>query len=113
MAPGLDQNSNVAAFPRGVHWQGKSGRAYALVAERFESFALVPGNLYVVASGSLVLWVGSADDVVNDQQSRARFRLAMDCADRVFRLAAPADEVARMTVIWDLEGAEPAALSAA
>lgn len=113
MVPGLDQNSNVAAFPRGVNWKGKSGRAYALLAEKFENFALNDGNLYVVASGSLVLWVGSAHDVINDQQSRARFRLAMDCADRVFRLASPTDEVARMTVIWDLEGAEPATLSAA
>jgi len=113
MVPRLEQISNVASFPRGANWTGKSGRAYDLLAERFDNFALISGNLYVVASGTLVLWVGSVEDVVNDQQSRARFRLAMDCADRVFRLKAPEDEVARMTVIWDLEGAEPATLSAA
>ncbi|MCF1744840.1 hypothetical protein [Paradevosia shaoguanensis] len=113
MVPALDQISKVSVFPRGVSWKGKSGRAYGLVVERFDNFALVPGKLYVIASGSLVLWVGSIDDVINDQQSRARFRLAMDCADRVCSLAAPDDEVARMTVIWDLEGAEPATLSAA
>jgi len=113
MVPTLEPTSKVAAFTRSVNWQGKSGRAYLLSPDRFDSFALVPGNLYVVASGALVLWVGSIDDIVNDQQSRARFRLAMDCADRVFHLAAPADEVARMTLIWDLEGAEPETLSAA
>ena len=43
----------------------------------------------------------------HDPVSRARFRLAMDCADRVFQVEAKADEVERLTIIWDLEAAEP------
>ena len=49
----------------------------------------------------------SAADLVADPVSRARFRLAMDCADRVFQVDARADEVERLTIIWDLEAAEP------
>jgi hypothetical protein len=62
----------------------------------------------------MVLWVGAAADLVADPVSRARFRLAMDCADRVFHVEAQANEVERLTIIWDLEAAEPAiGLSAA
>jgi hypothetical protein len=58
--------------------------------------------------------VGSADDVINDAASRARFRLALAAADRAFFLGAGDDDLSRLTVVWDLEGAEPVSgLSAA
>jgi hypothetical protein len=102
------------AFGRQVNWRGRSGRLYALSPERLEDFALRSNDLFLIARGSLVLWAGSADDVINDTASRARFRLALDCADRVFHVDAEDDEIERMTVVWDLEGAEPVAgLSAA
>ena len=95
-------------------WRGRSGALHPFVAEPLDSFGLDPSVLHVIAGGPLVLWVGSATDIVADASSRARFRLAMSCADRVFAVAAPTDEVARATMIWDLEGAEPCgALSAA
>jgi hypothetical protein len=53
------------------------------------------------------MWAGGAADLVDDPVSRARFRLAMDCADRVFHVEASADQIERLTVVWDLEGAEP------
>jgi hypothetical protein len=89
-------------------WRGRSGRPYALDPLRLDSFRLVGDSLYLIAIGKHVLWVGSADELVADPQSRARFRLAMDCADRAYRIAGSFDPVARMTVVWDLEGAEPA-----
>ena len=95
------------SLPQSVNWQGRSGRFYALSTLRLSDFALNNETMCLVARGSHVLWVGSANEIVSDQSSRARFRLALDCADRAFSLPAPADEVTRMTLIWDLEGAAP------
>jgi len=112
MGAKLDQTRG--AVSRTFNWRGKSGRAYPLTLRRIEDFLLETGTLYVVANGAMVLWVGTDADVINDQQSRARFRLAIDCADRVFSLDTPLDDVEKMTLVWDLEGAEPeAGLSAA
>lgn len=105
MVPILERQST--ATPHSLHWRGRSGRHYTLRAARLDDFALRNNGLYLVARGSLVLWAGSSDDVINDADSRARFRLALDCADRVFEVEAGADHVERMTAVWDLEGAEP------
>lgn len=95
------------AFARQGHWQGRSGRGYAMVSENLEHFAMNDGDLYLIAKGSHVLWVGSTGELVTDPMSRSRFRLALDCADRVFRLSTPGLAAERMSTIWDLEGAEP------
>ena len=97
------------SFGRESHWQGRSGRAYDLISENFDHFAMGEAELYLIAKGSHVLWVGSTDELVVDPLSRARFRLAMDCADRVFRLLSSSVSAERLSTIWDLEGAEPMA----
>ncbi|WDR01458.1 hypothetical protein PSQ19_11650 [Devosia algicola] len=104
MTTRLDQTQ-----PRPVNWFGRSGRAYGLISESLDQFRLAERELYLIAKGSLVLWVGSMTELVVDPMSRTRFKLALDCADRAFRLATPGDDVERMTTIWDLEGAEPEA----
>lgn len=86
-------------------WQGGSGRSYCLASESLDSFAMADNDLYVIAKGSHVLWVGSTDELVADPMSRSRFRLALDCATHVFSLPEPAD---RLAAIWDLEQASPA-----
>ena len=96
-------------FGRQSLWQGRSGRSYELVSETLEHFALGETELTLLAKGSHVLWVGASAELVGDPLSRTRFRLALSCADRVFRVAtatAPAD---RLSIIWDLEGAAPLA----
>lgn len=114
MVPVLDKRLSQPAFSRPVNWRGRSGRYYALSPERLETFTLNGNDLYLIARGSLVLWAGSSDDVIRDAQSRSRFRLALTCADRVFQVEAGMDDVERMTIVWDLEGAVPVAgLSAA
>lgn len=98
----------IAGFARVSAWRGRSGRVYALTPEAVAEFFLSPEKLYLLARGSLALWVGGADDLVADSVSRARFRLALDCADRAYRLeGVGGDDIARMTTIWDLEGGEP------
>jgi len=66
--------------PRQVNWRGRSGRLYALTSERLDSFVLSTNGLYMLARGTLPLWVGTAYDVIHDSASRARFRLALAAA---------------------------------
>lgn len=109
-----DRRVSVPALPRHANWRGRSGRFYALTPVRIDSFALTDAALFLLARGSVPVWVGAADDVVNDAASRARFRLALEAADRAFRVSTDDGDLARMTTVWDLEGAEPvSALSAA
>ncbi len=89
-----------------VHWQGHSGREYGLRPRPLDDFAMEEAELYLIAKGSHVLWVGSTQDLVADPMSRTRFRLALDCATNVFSIAAPEN---RLAAIWDLEQAAPAA----
>lgn len=107
MVPTLDRTllQNATAHP--VNWRGRSGRFYALEPLRFDDFSFKADQLYLIALGHHVMWAGGAADLVEDPVSRARFRLAMDCADRVFHVETSADAIERLTVVWDLEGAEP------
>ena len=89
---------------RQATWQGRSGRRYDLTGENLEKFAMRETDLYVIAKGGHALWVGSTDELVTDPMSRARCRLALDCATEVLRITAPTD---RLAAIWDLEGASP------
>lgn len=108
MAGMIESNVVVHGFGRQSHWRGRSGRSYDLVSENLDHFAMGDAALFLLAKGSHVLWVGSSDELVADPLSRTRFRLALDCADRAFRMPATVTAAERLTTIWDLEGAEPA-----
>lgn len=102
------ENKIVArTFGRQSSWQGRSGRTYSVVGENLDRFAMDDAALYLIAKGSHVLWVGSTDELVSDPMSRSRFRLALDCADRVFRIVTPGTAAERLSTIWDLEGGAP------
>lgn len=107
MVPTLDRSILENAGQHPVNWRGRSGRYYALEAMRLNDFSFAGDELYLIALGNHVLWAGGSIDLIEDAVSRARFRLAMDCADRVFRVEATPDAIERLTVLWDLEGAEP------
>ena len=92
---------------RTLVWRGRSGRSYALTPLPLARFTLEPGGLFLVAKGGHALWVGSAEDVIADQASRSRFRLALGCADRAFRIETGTADDERLTTVWDLEGAGP------
>lgn len=114
MAAVAERRNGLPVPMRQVNWRGRSGRFYALTPERLDAFGLATDGLYLLALGTSVMWVGSARDVIDDAQSRARFRLALDCADRAFAVDTDADDLSRATIVWDLEGAEPVSgLSAA
>ena len=107
MVPLLDRRMSQPSFSRPVNWRGRSGRYYALTPVPLADFTLEGNGLYLIARGSNVLWAGSGHDVIADAQSRARFRLALATADRAFRVESGEDDVERMTIVWDLEGALP------
>lgn len=102
-----DRRMAGSAPLRQVNWRGRSGQFYALTPERLDSFLLDTQSLYLLARGGVPMWVGTAHDVIHDAQSRARFRLALAAADRAFVVDTEADDLSRMTTVWDLEGAEP------
>ncbi|MGV8833745.1 MAG: hypothetical protein ACOH2N_17380 [Devosia sp.] len=95
------------SFGRHSHWQGRSGQSYDLISENLDQFALQDADLCLLTKGNHVLWVGATRELVADPASRVRFRLALDSADRVFRLLNPLAQAERLSTIWDLEGAEP------
>lgn len=103
--PALAPDANGVGM---VDWQGRSGRHYLLVGEYLDTFVMREADLYLIAKGSDVLWVGSTGDLVADPASRIRFRRALNGANRAFRLDAPAD---RQAAAWDLEGATPVPFS--
>lgn len=106
--------SKVQELPvRKASWRGRSGQIYSLTPLSIREFSLSDQQLHLVTLGTQVLWAGSARDVVQDAQSRARFRLALDCADRAYLAGDCTDEIDRLTMIWDLEGAQPSSDSAA
>ena len=102
-----ERRFSAQAPVRQVNWRGRSGRFYALTPERFDTFALLTSGLYLLARGGVPMWVGSSYDVIHDAASRSRFRLALEAADRAFLVEVEDNEVEQMTVVWDLEGAEP------
>ena len=107
MASAAERLVGSRSFAQICNWRGASGRLYALTPDAIDAFALSGSDLYVVAEGASVVWVGSSGDLINDAASRARFRQAMRHADAVFHMAGAVGDVERMTLAWDLEGAVP------
>ncbi|MDB5612408.1 MAG: hypothetical protein JWQ22_61 [Devosia sp.] len=108
----VESNVLVHGFGRHSNWQGRSGQTYDLLSENLERFGMSDTHLFLLANGSHVMWVGSSAELVADPMSRTRFRLALDCADRVFRVLS-VGTAERLSTIWDLEGAEPLQAQAA
>ncbi len=92
------------AFEGLVNWQGYSGRNYPLSKERLEDFVLLEQNIYIIVAKELTCWVGTANDLVNNELSRSRFREAIKIADCVFCFKDNSDEMSRMNIAWDIEG---------
>jgi len=109
MAKEFNNKVLIHGFGRQSTWQGRSGRTYRMISENLDQFRLRDDDLFVLSKGSHVLWVGSTAELVADPMSRTRFRLALECADRVFRVLSPGQLAERLSTIWDLEGAEPMA----
>ena len=89
---------------RAINWRGHSGHNYSLSEESLENFYLEGDDLYVLASGENACWVGTANDIIENAVSRARFRNALKASSSVFRLNSGAlDDLKRITTAWDLE----------
>src|SRR4051794_2019048 len=107
MMVAAERFEDLKAVSRATNWRGRSSRFYALALAPIDAFSLEDSALYLLAIGDCVLWVGTSADIIADASSRGRFRAALLDADAAFRATAPSSDVDRMTMIWDLEGAEP------
>ena len=94
-------------------WIGLSGRSYHLATQNLRTFILEGADLYLIARGNTVLWVGCGLDHVAEPAIRLKFRNALSRADGVFRLPRPDVDGERLSIIADLEGAVPAPLDQA
>jgi hypothetical protein len=98
---------DLQASAQPTNWRGRSGRFYALEALPIDRFGLSGSDLFLLARGADVLWVGSEAEIIGDFTQRAAFRDALRFATSVFRISPPADPIERLTMAFDLEGAEP------
>ena len=103
----------ASAQGRTVSWLGLSGRTYRLESQNLRTFILNGADLYLIARGNTVLWVGCGLDLVAEPAIRLRFRKALSRADGVFRLQRPDADNERLSLIADLEGAVPVPLDQA
>lgn len=100
-----DQNDIAGRGPvASIMWIGRSGRRYVLKPVFEQGHVLVEGALYVLVDDNVIVWVGTAQNLIEDQASRARFRRSAGEGAVLFSLPAPDEELACMTLAWDLEG---------
>lgn len=107
MVPFVSSPAVERAEPSCLNWLGRSGQLYPLMPVTLSELVLTDEDLFVLVRADKVLWVGSADDVVGDAASRARFRWALAGADRAYAVPAEAGSAERLMLQWDLEAAEP------
>ena len=107
MVPFVEPRTMGRTGPVALNWLGRSGQLYPLMPVSLAELSLSDDELTLLVRQGKVLWVGSAEDVVGDPQSRTRFRWALEAADAAFSLAAEPGTVERLILRWDLEEAEP------
>ncbi|WP_404401670.1 hypothetical protein [Pelagibacterium halotolerans] len=104
----INRHDNIAnmkgAEARVVLWTGRSGRRYTMTREAEDAVAMAPAKIYLLSVGDVIRWAGTAGDLIDDHASRARFRSATARGGEMLSMPAPEDELARMTLVWDLEG---------
>lgn len=102
LAADIDDQTEFGA----ANWRGRSGAFYTMWPELVDSFVLKGQDIYLLTTGSEVLWLGTGDDIVTNTSSRACFRTALKMASSVLRLPAPSDEITAMRTRWDIEGGQ-------
>lgn len=95
--------SSYASAPSPINWRGQSGCHYALSPQKLDQFCLLDSTLYVLAHDGVALWVGAANDLIEDYASRQKFKLALKKCSEVYRYDLPLDDAARQRMVWDLE----------
>jgi hypothetical protein len=97
-----------SALPTTVYWRGQSGRHYSLSLEQYDDFYLEESMLYMLTSGDVPLWVGSALDLIEDPASRLKFKKAMKSCSNVYRCQMQDAAIPSQHTIWDLENGQVA-----
>lgn len=84
-------------------WKGRSGKRYHLANVDMRA-RMQPGHLYALAGDGVILWAGTAQDLLADPVSRARFRREQTASTAMLSMPADGDLLDIMTIAWDLEG---------
>ncbi len=111
MNSNLQIKGDEVGLAQPIKWQGRSGRFYPLVQEKLDDFVLLEHDLYVIAQGDDLRWIGTVDDLISDGSSRDRFRAAVKVASSVLRFSDEKSELGRMRAAWDIEGGHLASSS--
>lgn len=88
-------------------WQGRSGKRYDLSRVDIRA-PMQAGALYALATDGIIVWAGTAQDLLIDPVSRDRFRREQTAASLMLSMPADGDPLDIMTIAWDLEGSHPA-----
>lgn len=82
---------------------GRSGQSYTMILQSRSATVEGEDTLYALATGAAWGWVGSARDLIEDPESRARFRALSRAGAALYRFGTVADPLERMTIVWDIE----------
>lgn len=95
-------------------WFAGSGRCFKTEIEPMETVNFVDGRIYILVKDGSALWVGTEHELIEDQASRGRYRVAANDAAQILSLDAPEDPVQQVCLIADLAvGSDCAKQSAA
>ena len=100
----LDNSSSNAPL---TNWQGGSGQLHSLNEVSVEDFILNETNLYVLVTKNRAIWVGTAQDLIEDSASRAQFRHSTKFATAAYEMPIPKDEADKIKVHADLLSGHP------
>lgn len=84
-------------------WIAASGGEHHTQIETVEHFQLLNDRIYILVHFGRSLWVGTNQDLIEDQTSRQRFQIALRTATHVHSLRAPSDPTKRLCVNFDLD----------
>lgn len=84
-------------------WVAGSGCEHSTKIETVEQFQILNDRIYILVHLGRSVWVGTNQDLIDDQASRQRFQIALRSASHVHSLLAPADPTRRLCMTFDLD----------
>ncbi|MCF6302942.1 MAG: hypothetical protein L3J13_07045 [Devosiaceae bacterium] len=90
-----------------TNWRGHSGKCHSLIEVCVDNFFLTDAHLYMLVANERAIWIGSANDLIDDSASRAQFRQGIKLATAAYKLEAPVDQNLKLILSADLLSGQP------
>ncbi len=84
------------------NWQGGTGKCYQIKEIGLKDFVLSDTSIYLLVLNSRAVWIGGANDLIEDSVSRAQFRQAIKLATAAYKIPCPRHDYQRVGLIADL-----------